>query len=636
MAAKETLKAYSPLSRLLVLLSGVWLLLRQAFQGILESSSVADGAALVICSLFVLCFALGLTSFALRRMILASIVLTVGHFVLLLSADAPEFVMWLESVRLFVARISPLVGLVAIVLAWRPGMRAEVMLSPVRWWMSLPRAKYVLGASLLAFLSTFLMARFAYTCMPRSYDGIANIFQARIFASGRLTLPSPPHPTAFLHFGLIQEPAWCSYYPPGYSAVLAIGLLLGSVCLVNPILTALTVPALERIAFRRFGKPAAALTVLMFALSPFVPIVGASFRNHALALFLLAWSTAMLLDPTRKRRRLVLSGVLGSAALLARPYTAFLWGAGLFVGVALDRRREFWHMLCPFVLGAIPGLTIAVLYNLMQTGGSLDPPPVYLYGKEFGLGFGQRVMGDHTLLRAISFTTTRIEGLGRMVLGWPFPVVLLPIAVAFLGGWRSMMKIRLWVMVLPPLFLLLGYARFWFLEFSHGPRFLYSALITLLPMTAHSMLVLPRKIENILPPGLRRSAGPMLTGAVLLSIFYSLLVTWPHAIRIFGDNYGCQVDLPDLAKTLPPGEKLIFFAPITSQISDYGWGFLMNDLELDGEFVVAFDYGEKQNAEVMALFPNRQVYYYSYDLGKRKGSIRPISQASILPRGKGQ
>ncbi len=608
----------------LILIPAVWLFSRQAFQWLsrsFESSTIIDVSAFLICSLFLIFSAISLAPSSLRRIVPGLIVLIAGSFTLRLSASSPEHVLWLDSLRLLVSRISPLVGLLTIVAAWRPKANVEVLLAPVRRWMSLPRATYVLGASLLAFAATFLMVRFGYTCMPRSYDGIANIFQAMIFASGRLTLPPPPHPTAFLNFGVIQEPGWCSHYPPGYSAVLSIGLLLGSAWLVNPILTALSVPAIERIAHRFFGKPTASLSVLIFALSPFVPIVGASFRNHALSLFLLAWSTALFLDSPRRRNMIVLSGFVGGMALLTRPYTAFLWYSGLFLGAGLHRPKLIWQKLWPFALGAIPGLIASILYNLLQTGGSLAPPPVHLYGEEFGLGFGPRILGDHTFLRAISFTTTRLEGIGRMILGWPFPVVLLPIAVAILGGWRSALKTRLWPVLLPPVCLLLGYASFWHLEFVHGPRFIYSALITLAPLIAHSMYILPRKIHNILPSGQQESVRPMLAAAVLLSVLYSLILTWPTVINIYGDHYGCQVDLLDLAKTLPPGEKLIFFSPISPTTPDYGWGFLLNDPGLDGEFVVAIDGGAEQNSEIMGLFPNRQVYYYSYDRAERKGSL---------------
>jgi len=573
------------------------------------------------CSLFLVYSSFSLTRSSLRRIVPALIVLTVGFFSLLLSASKPEQVLWIDSIRFLIGRISPFVGLLAIVVAWRPKANTQVLLAPVRRWMSLPRTTYVICASLIALTTTILMARFGYTCMPRSYDGIANMFQAMIFASGRLTLPPPPHPTAFLNFGVIQEPGWCSYYPPGYSAVLSIGMLLGSAWLVNPILTALSVPAIEKIAHRFFGKPTAALSVLIFALSPFVPIVGASFRNHALTLSLLAWSTALFLDSRERRGMFVLSGLIGGAALLTRPYTASLWYIGLFLGTGLHVKKQLWRRLLPFAMGGIPGLIVAVLYNKLQTGGSLAPPPVYLYGEEFGLGFGPRILGDHTFLRAISFTTTRIEGIGRLFLGWPFPVLLLPITTAILGWSQSGLKTRLWPILLPPLLLVLGYAVFWYLEVWHGPRFIYSALITLAPIVAHSMYILPRKIRSILPLGQQGFVRPWLAATALLSVLYSLIVTWPNVIDIYGDHYGCQVDLPDLAETLPPGEKLIFFSPVSSLKPDYGWGFLMNDIELDGEFVVAIDGGVEQNSRIMELFPDRQVYYYSYNRWERRGSL---------------
>lgn len=618
--------------------SGLWLL----FGSILaDASSLGrceswlDAPASGICSVVILVF-----WFRFRRVITWHVVagvglLFAGFFVLRLSPmdSGPERAIWIPSLRLFLSRALPLVGLLAVLIEWRPGARFGCCQDFVQWWLSLPRWAYMLIASALVFLSAFLMAKWGYTCMPRVDDGVAHVFQARIFTSGRLTLPPPPHPNAFHQFGLIQEPAWVAHYPPGYPALLSLGLLLGSACLINPLLTALTVVPLERVAYTLYGKRVASVALLLFVASPFVAVVGGSFRNHPLTLFLLAWSTALLIHPSMRSRSVLLAGFMGGIALLARPYTAFLWCLGLILGIGISRPRHLWRTILLFGLGAVPGILLFVLYTRVQTGGLLISPSVYLYGEKYGIGFGERVMGQHTLLRAISYTSTRIEALGRMIVGWPFSFVLLPLTVWVLGRERLLPKESRWVVILPTLLLPVGYSLFWCLEFTHGPRFLYSLFITVLPMGAQAIFRLPRGIERVTGDVPRWSAKPLVIAALVLSVLYSLLVTWPDVLRVFGKGYGCEIDLPHLVRELPSGRKLIFYGLDPENEPDYGWGFLLNDLDLAGETIVVMDGGQEENAEVKRLFPHRRIYHYSYDHVHRKGTITDTSDDASLHAG---
>jgi 4-amino-4-deoxy-L-arabinose transferase-like glycosyltransferase len=73
-------------------------------------------------------------------------------------------------------------------------------------------------------------------------DEATYVFQARTLAGGHLYAPAPPHHEFFeFRFCLQQAGRWFGIYPPGWPAVLAVGVWLGVPHLVNPILGALLV-----------------------------------------------------------------------------------------------------------------------------------------------------------------------------------------------------------------------------------------------------------------------------------------------------------------------------------------------------------------------------------------------------------
>ena len=459
--------------------------------------------------------------------------------------------------------------------------------------------------------------------MPRVDDGVVNVFQARILASGMISLPPPPDLEAFRQFGMIQEPRWIGQFPPGTPVLFAFGLLTGIICFINPLLSALTVLPLYRVAERLFDSRTASISILIFMISPFVPVVGGSFRNHSLTLLLLAWSSALFLKNPRTSTSMMLSGFFGGLAVLARPYTAFLWCGACMAALIITDTKSFLKYLFRFSIGAIPGIILATMYTLEQTGGKLVSPPVYLHGEIFDIGFGARMMGEHTVLRAISYTMTRIEALNRMILGWPFPAIILPLALV-VAGVRDLANRSAALFILFPLVALVcGYAVFWCLEFTHGPRFLYSILIVGIPLIARSLLMMPNFLHHKLGYNSSRSRS-ILGAACAVSIVFSAVGPWKETIRVFGSSYGCEIDLPRIIHKLPEGRKLVFYTIRSVNGPGYGWAFLMNDLNLSGEVVVAIDGGNVRNRKIANLFPGRSIYRYEFDPVRGKGSIEPL------------
>jgi hypothetical protein len=96
--------------------------------------------------------------------------------------------------------------------------------------------------------------------LPHVQDSLTYLFQAQTLAGGKLTAPAPPltGPDETPHFRqeflLVRDGRWFGKYPPGYPALLAIGVAAGGHWLVNPLLAALTVALLFALTHALYGR----------------------------------------------------------------------------------------------------------------------------------------------------------------------------------------------------------------------------------------------------------------------------------------------------------------------------------------------------------------------------------------------
>src|SRR5207247_1022622 len=168
--------------------------------------------------------------------------------------------------------------------AWLAGM-----LAPPRLLRALRRGGGALAVWLrpaalplvLAATGTVLVtiAVVVFHCRPVMVDEIAQFFQARIFAAGLVKSLPPALPEFFTTQHLIvDEHGWYAQYPPGHSALLALGLWGGAPWLV-PILFSLgTIVVAVAFARRIYGEAVAGVTAALFLLSPFFLFMGARRR----------------------------------------------------------------------------------------------------------------------------------------------------------------------------------------------------------------------------------------------------------------------------------------------------------------------------------------------------------------------
>lgn len=283
-----------------------------------------------------------------------------------------------------------------------------------------------------------------YRGHPLSMDEYAAYFQAQIFASGELHGRFPPDlvdqllPVGFQNQFLMVNRATgavLSAYWPGFSLILAPFVAAGIPWACNPLLVALSLIMIRRLARDTSSWPQAPGWAMLLALaSPAFLINGITYYSmpaHLLLNLIYAW---LLLSPTSGR--LVLAGLVGGLALvLHNPFPHAVFALPWLFWLLFRRERVFRNLLC-IGLGYLPVvLTLGVGWmlwrnQLLLSGATVAVAPL-----------SSTAVGDTTVLERVSGLASRMIG----YLQFPDESVL----YARLAG-----LIKLWLWASPLLLLL--------------------------------------------------------------------------------------------------------------------------------------------------------------------------------------
>ena len=105
-----------------------------------------------------------------------------------------------------------------------------------------PSRRWLAGAVVVALVIPSSIRLLVMANAPLTDDESVYRFGAQLLSSGRLTVPSPPMKLFFDQNFMINDGRLYPAYFVGWPALLALGVWLGVPGIVNPILSALTVP----------------------------------------------------------------------------------------------------------------------------------------------------------------------------------------------------------------------------------------------------------------------------------------------------------------------------------------------------------------------------------------------------------
>jgi hypothetical protein len=164
---------------------------------------------------------------------------------------------------------------------------------------------------------------FVYHDHPLSMDEYAAYFQSQVFAAGHIVgqfplplkdwLIPPGFQNAFLLISHVSGHV-ASQYWPGHALIMAPFVLLGAPWACNPVLSALTILIIHRLAMHMFEDvEAAGLALLLTIASPVIFGLGISYYSMPAHLLANSLYALLLIRPTPLRS--FIAGVVGSVAL---------------------------------------------------------------------------------------------------------------------------------------------------------------------------------------------------------------------------------------------------------------------------------------------------------------------------------
>ena len=475
---------------------------------------------------------------------------------------------------------------------------------------------WLLLLCILALAAATAIAYGVFQAVPHLEDEHANLFQAKVFATGRLWAPGPSQPGAFfVPFVLDWEGKRFSKYPPGYSLVLALGVLAGRPWLVNPLLGALALVATfalgrEICGFSARREPEIEQTVLLAAIlgatSPMFLGLSSALLSHALNLLLLtifAWAyLRSTLRPSHSTLYALLAGIALGWAMLTRPLTALAYTApfGLWAVWQLARRRV---RLQPLVITAVAAGAIAALWLVYQrilTGAWTVNLYAVWWGYDqigFGPGHGTSPEG-HSIASAIHNVALDFRALLTDLHGWPGLSWILIVPGLLLAP-----RDRRDVAMLAPLAaLVVAHSLYWVRGSAiYGPRYWYEASPFLWLLSARGLVKLWKRAQEravfraLIKIGL--AALVALNVATVIPTRFSL---W-RGLYFVTDEPWRAVQQANLHNALVVVRGNLW--------TDYGTVLWANSPTLDGDIVFARDQGQAVNAAVIAQYPGRSVYW---------------------------
>ncbi len=528
--------------------------------------------------------------------------------------------------------------------------------NPPSFQPSSPSVLLIALISLLAFLLTAILSAQIFEHVPHSEDEVAYLFQAKVLALNRLTVPTPPYAQAFwTPFVIDYHGQRLGKYPPGWPLLLSLGVRLNAPWLVNSLLAALTLALIAWLGHcfypgaRQLGLWAAGLGLV----TPAFLFLSSSLLSHAASLF---WATLALvglyyavepgawcatggpsalvrgksssrLSPLAPRSsphalRFTLTGLALGAACATRPFAGV--GIGLAVAIfvlALILRREVkWTALLWIVLGGLPIAGLLPLYAWAISGDPFFNPYLLVWPYDRA-GFGPDIGPQGYTLADALFINTRLKltALATGLFGWPGWSNLIFLPLPFLARRATRWD---WLLLGTLAGLVFVHIFYWAFGGTDGgfPRYYYDALPALLLLTVRGAQIsgeyLKRGVFSLPPPKARKARGGELGRGwvalpmILITIFtlYNLLWNLPPLLAAQKGKYGITAAPLQTIERANLSEPALVIIKNVEEWSDFAAPFAANSPLLDGPVVYAMDRGPEVTQKLRLHFSQRRCW----------------------------
>jgi len=468
---------------------------------------------------------------------------------------------------------------------------------------------------------TYWIPNTLYQRLPRLEDEVAQLWQARLYATGRIALPSLPAAESFgVPYILDINGQRFSKYQPGYAMFLALGVLMGEPWLINPLLFALALAVIYRLGYELFGARLALLALLLAVTSPMMLMLSASLMQHGASIL----TTMLYLWGIERLRRVpstqvsLFTGLALGVTFLIRPFTALCLIAP--VGLLVLKGRDLRQRCLP--LGVAFALTSALLplYNYLLVG----QPMLSLFTLWWSYdqpGFGPGV-GPHGyyLPDLLQNVWLGIWSLNFDLHGWLF----LSLSPTILG---VVLKPRRFIeayLAAYPVTLFVAYLALFHQDRLYGPRYYVEAIAPFVYLSALGL----QKTHHWLTTGrssvIKLVLAALVPLACLILMASNLLFYTPRRFNLLQHLYEDRVGwgtlnwgVVEAAQAQKLSRAIVF--TFSDNWTGAAAGILTNSLDLTGEILYARYLGPTAFEAVRAAYPERALYFW------RDGQLTPAT-----------
>jgi hypothetical protein len=514
----------------------------------------------------------------------------------------------------------------------------------------------VLALAIAAFGITAHIMGHYYERVPHFVDETGYVFQAKLFAAGRLTTGIPPVSEAFHTWApnwlYEQDGHWSTFYFLGHPLALAPGAALGAMWLVPPLLGGGCVLLIGLIGRRLYDPVTGLVAALLMAASPFFLMQSSNFMSHITWVFYLLMSMFFMLQGNRTLLFGALAGLFFGLAVNTRALEAVLLITPFAIVLAWpllrrETRAEAAGRCLGFLAGGAVAALLMAIYNAALTGDPLRPALMDYPPGGSTLGFTD----GHMLSIGLRNLQARLMALILLLNGWPAVVGLTLVLLPFLLGSRNAWDYFCLACLLLVTCIYVLYPGAGFYE---GPRLWFQAIPFLMLLSARGA-VLAASLIGVVATKLRTemtgdSRPASWTGALLVAPVLLLLIADGTGGWLFGWNKdwlvrnvpGVQNDLNGLRRLGGFDDRLVV-AAAEQDLQDalvlvqpcgespvlifgcYSTVFTENSVDFDGDVVWAM-YRTEWNEGLIAAYPGRDVYVATWD----PVSIVPYERESPL------
>ena len=496
--------------------------------------------------------------------------------------------------------------------------------------------------SLAAICAAHFVSEKVFERLPHLEDEMAYVWQAKVYACGELTVPSPGHPKSMLvPFVVDYNGQRFSKYPPGWSVLLALGVMFAAGEWVNPLLAGLGIWLIYKLGQKVFNPGIGLLAAFLTLTSPFFLLNSGSLLSHPWSLvlslsFSLAWLDtfygidqkkqhekpkkglpllihSMFRSPPKWLTILVAGFSLGVLAL-TRPLTAMGVGFPFAIhGIILLVRRDHTARRHVILIGVI-SISIGALVLAWQyavTGNPIQNPYAlwWTYDKVgFGPGVG-RMTGGHSLYWAWFDMKRSLNVAWSDLFGWgKFSWIFLPF-----GLWAGRRNGHAWLIGSVFVSLVMVYMTYWIGSSLFGPRYYYEGLSSLAVISASGVFWLADGIVR--QKNWRKIYRIATFLLVCFLVGYNLIVYLPGRLLGMVGLYGirrAQMEpfLTWEAQALAPAVVVVH---ISDTWTEYGGLLELEDPWLTTPFIFALNQGEYTNTALQNDYPDRRLIHYYPD-----------------------